>query len=953
MPSFKTPTQSQIDTAVQRMTSPDFAAYFLSRLENPHWIKPLLDKGIFASPPPVSVEGTSSTFPHWPASKYLTRMATVAPGEVAQIFSGIETDNTAVVFDMVESALAMPLPVAASLVPALSHAARENLLWIAFKDACDLCVRLAEGSVLDASLELASALFTPTITEDERGQNRCDEYWYIEGLEKVTIALAKVNANELLPRLCEWLKVAVDAKRFCNQKTGHDSSDAWRPAIEEHSGNYAFDFAGKLVGCVRSGFEQTIRSKQISLEDCLKILDDYSYFIYRRLQIHLINEFAEENTDLACLTIMDYDLFDEDRSKHEYAMLVGRRLNLLTSEQRDEWFSWISAGPDMSDYNELFQKRNNRDATEEDRQQRIHHWQYRKLYWVREHLDGERKDFYEAMLTKHGPPMFSDMNTGPVHYGDDSPMSLDELSELEFEQAVEKVCAWQAEKEDTWGPNATGLAAAFTRYVATSPGDFSKQAITMIDRPAIYVRSYLGQMSEEIKAGHAVDLSAVIELCQWVVKQPVKVKTEPDEDDDMVDRGWQWTRDQISELLGNVCKAKTGNSSTYSLDNFRNGIWKLLESLCHDSAESDILRDISEEDPRVHDYLDLGINSPHGKAVEAVLEYVRWVANHIKEIDGDKETIPGGFDSIPEAREKLDWLIVEGNRSVTAMAIIGSRIGLLQWVDTKWLSDNAMILFNLEGIEESPSLAEGWAAWNAFLVWVRPHIEFYNAFKPQFAYAVEQAAKVEIADSSREQPMYYLGEHLMVLYGRGQLGLDENDGLLQEFLTDSKPEIRRHAIGFVGRSLEGDAEIPAEVIERFQILWRIYWDGLGKQDAKDCPGALLFGTWFTSKKFPDDWALAQLEEFANIDPTPEPDHSIAERLAGISSVDIVKSVHILRQMVYGDKEGWRIYGWRDSLKPILERAISVPGAARQEAEQLIDYLGRRGYNELGELLRQT
>ena len=50
MPSFKTPTQQQVDTAVQRMRSPEFAAYFLSRLENPKWIPPLRENGLFASP---------------------------------------------------------------------------------------------------------------------------------------------------------------------------------------------------------------------------------------------------------------------------------------------------------------------------------------------------------------------------------------------------------------------------------------------------------------------------------------------------------------------------------------------------------------------------------------------------------------------------------------------------------------------------------------------------------------------------------------------------------------------------------------------------------------------------------------------------------------------------------------------------------------------------------------
>ena len=88
MPSFKTPTQDQIDIAVQRMRSPEFEAYFFARLNNPRWLSPLKGRGLFASPPPViAAETGSTTYPYWPASSYLARMAKHAPDEVAKIFA--------------------------------------------------------------------------------------------------------------------------------------------------------------------------------------------------------------------------------------------------------------------------------------------------------------------------------------------------------------------------------------------------------------------------------------------------------------------------------------------------------------------------------------------------------------------------------------------------------------------------------------------------------------------------------------------------------------------------------------------------------------------------------------------------------------------------------------------------------------------------------------------------
>jgi len=109
MTSFNPPTQQQIDTAVDRIRSPELAAYFLSRLENPLWVSIFNEKGVLESPPPpISVESGGVSYPHWPASKYLARMATLVPDEVVQIFSKLETDNPSIISDILDGALTMP-----------------------------------------------------------------------------------------------------------------------------------------------------------------------------------------------------------------------------------------------------------------------------------------------------------------------------------------------------------------------------------------------------------------------------------------------------------------------------------------------------------------------------------------------------------------------------------------------------------------------------------------------------------------------------------------------------------------------------------------------------------------------------------------------------------------------------------------------------------------------------
>src|SRR5262249_45095738 len=343
-------------------------------------------------------------------------------------------------------------------------------------------------------------------------------------------------------------------------------------------------------------------------------------------------------------------------------------------------------------------------------------------------------------------------------------------------------------------------------------------------------------------------------------------------------------------------------------------------------------------------------NSPRGKAIEAALEYARWVGKHIKRCEGNQEVVPGGFNAMPEVREMLEWRIAPENRSFEALAIIGSRMGLLYWLEKDLLAENAERVFSLKDIEQEAAGAFGWAAWNAFLVWVAPHVEFYRIFKSQFAYAVEQAVNVKPTERGMHQPMQRLGEHLMILYGRGKLGLDGDEHLLRRFVECANPGIRRHAITFVGRALEGNEKGSATNIRRFQALWEFYWAGPGQKDAKETPGEWLFGAWFTSGKFPEPWVLDRLQQFVKVNPTPEPDHMIAQRLAVIAHVDIEKSVQILDSMVRSDHEGWRIGGWLDSARQILAQALKTSGPAKEQALALINYLGRRGYTDIGKQL---
>src|SRR5207245_2849293 len=230
------------------------------------------------------------------------------------------------------------------------------------------------------------------------------------------------------------------------------------------------------------------------------------------------------------------------------------------------------------------------------------------------------------MLAQYGEPELADLHvrTSIGWPADESPMTVEHLATMTFEQALDAVSAWRPEKSRFMGPSITSLGSTFEQFIATNPEEFSNKAGKLVGRPAIFVRGFINKMAEALNAGHLIDVQSVLELCAWVVQRPVGERTTfRQEDEPLADQNWQWTRDEISRFVESVCKAESGGMPKYPLDGLRERVWQLIAALCRDSAESYIVHDATQYDPRVHDYIGIAINSPRGKAVEAALEYAR------------------------------------------------------------------------------------------------------------------------------------------------------------------------------------------------------------------------------------------------------------------------------------------------------------------------------------------
>ncbi|MBL1217175.1 MAG: hypothetical protein D8M59_06720 [Planctomycetes bacterium] len=879
------------------------------------------------------------------------------------ILSTIQTENPLVIIDVFRASQQLPSSMAEELVPVLEqHLSGLNNTIVA-NEASQLCVKLAKDGKTEAALSLADPLFQPVVDEStgrRRGPSGQD---CVEYLQEIAPALSEHAATSFAKRLCQWLKLWIEVERRTDDLDSDDFSHIWRPAIEDHPENRDYETAGVIVGILRDCLVKAIEGDTVSLQEALGILAEYQYLIYKRLHIHLVNVFADSDQAIAKQTMLNKELFDNYRYKHEYAMLVGSRFELLNPDEQSKWFSWVAGGPDLTRFHERFVEWNEREPTDVDRANRIEHWQLEKLHWVRDHLIGDRKAEYDRLVEDYGEPELADLNvrfsSGWAGERDRSPFTVDELTAMSFEAAVATVSEWQLSDKSFESPTIEGLATVFGQYLETDPEQFSKKAVLLKDRPPTFVHCFVKQMLTSAGSGRDIDVSAVLDLSEWILDQPMAAGEEELDEDGDPGVGWGWIRDEVSRFVEEVCKADSRNVPRYPVDALREHIWAVIERL-REVADPDegsgITPDADKLDPRMRDYLDVAINCSRGKAFQAAIEYARWVALHLVADLEDKDNVPGGLDSIAEAKALLEDAIKPDNRSVAVMAIIGSRINLLSWIDTHWLNEHANEIFDMAGLDRQPEDVTGWAAWNAFIDWVRPRGAYYELLGEQYECAVEHTVGVELPEKVYSHPLQRLAEHLMCLTGWGVLDPETDDSLVRRFLQTTHPKIRRFALSFVGQWLRGAEKLPDGMVDRYQKLWDVYWPEFGEEDAKAATNEHLFGNWVWCGHFPRGWVLERLDQFTEVKPDVRPDHGVIKELGKVARMKLGKDhterlVRILSRIVKGDKEGWHVRSWVEQARLILDLGMRAGGPARETSESVIDTLGRRGYLEFGELLK--
>jgi hypothetical protein len=965
MKSWKIPTTEQVDKAVSMLGRTEQSRYFFDRLNNPHWIRPLKEKGIFHRPPQLESDGNRIRIPPWPASEYLARVAGDAadPSFVTDtIISVPETDNSRVRSDLVKAAMKLPGSEAARLT-------EKVIAWIdtpynisLHETIGQFMSYLASSNEVRKALQIARALLAIAPKSKTGKTADTDKEYFIstkpetrislsdyQSILEDNLAILTANAGHaIIELLCQLLATAFKA----SSDTDDEYSYIWRPAIEDHEQNHDDSARGLLISSIRDAAEQVLREHPTDLLEILRLLrrsrlSDDSHpkpgTTIERICLHLIRLFPTGNESEVAQALRNKALFEDHRLRHEYALLLKEQFQNLSPPDQETILRWIDYGPsDIEERSAGWSKERGGPPSAEEIAGYKKHWQMKQLALIQNSLPESWAEKYAAIASGMRPPEHPEfesyVSSGYVGYT--SPRTLEDLKAMPFSELREFLRSWTPEARGLGqGPTRAGLGKMIEDMVSLEPRKYTDSVELFYGLDPTYVRSFLEGIGQALAKDRHFPWMPVLDLCQWAVNQERSI---PGRKIDRwtEDTDWGWTRARILRLLS----AGFDEGSNQLPFETRTKVWSILSTLTEDPDPTEDEKDREHRDEGHH--LQRAINTVRGRAMEAVIEYGLWVRKHLNVTHTADKPFTSSFQLMPEVRQVLDkHLDQQSEHSLAIRAIYGTWFPWLALLDREWTEENTSEIF-------PPDRADIWdASWESYILFREPYNDALPLLNSTYMHAILTATTTQVRGNV-PKTQSHLAQHLMTFYWRGLLGI-EPGGLIHEFFARSQDEVRAEAIEFLGRSVKHvEHGIPGNLLEKLLALWSWRLSAIKQHPVTSSKEAAAFGWWFGSGKFDHDWSIRQVITILHLTHGQiDPDYLVMEQLAELSPELTKETIQCAALMVEGDKDGWDISSWTKELRQILGvGAASKNIETQRQTSALINRLGERGYLTYRELL---
>ncbi|MEH2480557.1 hypothetical protein V1282_003914 [Nitrobacteraceae bacterium AZCC 2146] len=906
--------------------------HFFNKLETPDWLPHLTQRNLLAAPLSEADEsGTDGSFlRHWPAGRYLLRMAkspdAKARALVADALRSAAASTHPDVLQMgMEILAALPANEAAALVNLAEAWLTPAARFIMAQGPHDLIKNLAQGNEGDAALRATHAMFK-VFPEDGRLATLFSRHMYEHHLPEAVAAIAPLCKVDAVGLLADLLDQAERISGKVTDDPHHDYTYHLSGDVSEHGTKH--DVIDALVaGIVRSA-RLAIEADPTCTGEIVTRIRSHSPKIFTRITLHVLSLNPSGAPDLAQTWLTDPDLIEETWCRAEYGELARAWYPSLPAQVQQDILAYIDSVPDKyrDRFNARFQEHEKRPPTPEeqlDRDQSV----IRGLLWGwREALAADRQE----VLEKLGDP---DVWRERLYEPAQSPLTAPDFATRPIEEIVTFLKAWRPSSGEQ-RQTATALAQELRTAAVENTALYSAGAAQFTPLPTIYIRRLLEGLVMASNNKNDLDWGGALALMKAVADPTLQSPPSGMEGDDP---DWSWTRKAAIELLASGLRR--------GADGIPIAHAKLVQELIltlYGAAPRQPDTDNFEESYRSFPHYGAQSTS-RGGAVELCILLIYWLSK-------DTESEVG-----QSPREALNKLVAIRRVFETELtdrssvgriprAILGRYVNWFAYFAQSWLAQQMPNLFPADDL----SLRD--AAWLSHLsADSGPNVDLAPTMRDCYVTEIGRLRDKTTA-SNQEHVDNRLAEYLVILYEHAALP----DEVFQLFWDTSPVGTRQHAIWFLGIQFE----LPAtRITEGARARAYSYWDrrlaaakaSTAPDDFRDEVGAI--GQLFFRKGIPDEWLMDQVLSMSEAGFAPNEPYSVMDRLAKFSPNFPDRAAEVLKVLVKNPRFDRWVYmtqaaGMRTIFVNGLASGLPATRAAVIEAINYLAAMGDTGYLDL-------
>jgi hypothetical protein len=938
---------------------PALRRYFFERALDPAWLPLLLEARLLAPPSPAAVDAQGRTsMPSWPEGDYLIRVGGQLPDLAAKVVAGlpVKLDNLSVWRQVAGLATQLPAPFAGDAAIRVAAALRRNTYARFFAFACFPMIRhlaeLGDARALHVARDLLAIQSRSTQQAAAGPRSRLlnaggptleilDDHELKEFLDEVFPALIAADARGSFELLMERLTVAIRQSAPPPPGSPWSVSKVWCRDLESRD-SARDDPRGRLATALLVAARSLARSSDADAEWVLAQLDTEHHEIFTRIAMMVVAETGGRTLDRLDQIVCAASFLDAPWGDRESATLLRLQFKSASGGARRLVVHGVERGPDVEYLRVVLANRGKVDPSEEEIAAEVAHWQRRRLRWFEGAVPDEFQSLAERLGYDPTPPTreerdlaYDGFSAGSFGWvGDTSPLSDEEIAALPVVDLVRYIAEWRPERHELGGPSRVGLISAVKRLIGMD--QTRSEALARATAEFTPFSSDLAEVlfwgaAQQVEAAGEVSWDALLALGDAAISalQSSSVDADPS---------------AVMGLLRLVeAGARKGRISASASDD----VWALLERALSVPHGQDVPLEVSVGFDRV---VSLSTSQASGLATSAAVEVA---------LSAFRQDVEGAADrqSAAEARESIALrltpllehvLRLEGEAGAAAQVMLGRYLPYIWLMVPSWFEAARAILFE-GGITD----AQRRPVWGGYLTGPTYFSALFPLLRPWYAESARSLPE-ETADASRSWSlMGHLVTHLAIATVRGDLPVEDADGLLVRALDRAHVERRTHAYWEIFRAWK-DAEQspPPEFISRLLAFWRARLDHLASSEiSQSAEEAAGLGWFIVTPHLPAEDVLTLARRTLKVAKLETGLPDLWMRMKELAEYDLAATLDIAELLFEQALAREYRYLPFDEVAPVLRIALRASAPElRGKAERLVHWLGENFSNDFRALI---